>query len=89
MDDARSAVLHAAWAADESPEHLPAAAALAGVTTGQAYLRCSAENVQIHGGVGFTWEHTAHLHFRRARSTVALHGSPRHHREALLTAMGI
>lgn len=89
VDDARSAVLHAAWAADESPEHLPAAAALAGEATTRAYLACSAENVQIHGGVGFTWEHTAHLHFRRARSTAALYGSPRHHREALLRAMGI
>ena len=89
VDDARSAVLHAAWAADESPEQLPAAAALAGVATTRAYLRCSAENVQIHGGVGFTWEHTAHLHFRRARSTAALHGNVRRHGEALLSAMGI
>jgi acyl-CoA dehydrogenase len=89
VDDARSAVLHAVWAADQCPDELPAAAALAAAVSTQAYLTCSAENVQIHGGIGFTWEHTAHLHVRRARTAAALSGGPRRHREDLLAAMGI
>jgi len=89
VEDARSAVLHAVWAAEHSPADLPAAAALATAVTTRAYLTCSAENVQIHGGIGFTWEHTAHLHVRRARSAAALSGGARRHREDLLAAMGI
>ena len=89
VDDARSAVLHAVWAVDAAPEELPAAAAMAGAVTAATYRTCSAENVQIHGGIGFTWEHTAHLYFRRARSNSALFGDDRHHKEALLSSLGI
>jgi alkylation response protein AidB-like acyl-CoA dehydrogenase len=89
VDDARSAVAHAVWAAAEAPEQLPAAAAMAAAVTAATYRACSAENVQIHGGIGFTWEHTAHLYFRRARSNSALFGDDRHHKEALLAALGI
>ena len=89
LDDARSAVIHAVWCGDSAPEQLPAAAALAGAVVTRAYLDCSAENIQIHGGIGFTWEHTAHLHFRRAHSNSALFGDERAHKEALLTALGI
>ena len=49
----------------------------------------SAENIQIHGGIGFTWEHPAHLYFKRAKSTELLFGDPTYHRELLAQRIGI
>jgi alkylation response protein AidB-like acyl-CoA dehydrogenase len=46
-------------------------------------------NVQIHGGIGFTWEHDAHLFLKRAKASEALLGSPTEHRELLASAMGL
>lgn len=73
-DLARSLVEHAVWAAVEEPERFPEAVAMALSVTSQVAVKVSAENVQIHGGIGFTWEHTAHLGFRRARSNAVLLG---------------
>ena len=70
-ESARSAAWYAGWAAQEAPEELPKAAAVARVTCSQAYLRNAADNIQVHGGVGFTWEHDAHLHLKRARWAAA------------------
>ncbi len=88
LDDARSGLEHAWWAATESPEDLPLAAAVAATAATAVHLHATAENIQVHGGIGFTWEHTAHLHFRRARSNAALFGDVRHHHEAVLQALG-
>ncbi|HEX9834264.1 MAG TPA: acyl-CoA dehydrogenase family protein [Mycobacterium sp.] len=66
---AKSAVYHALWAADDSPSDLPTASCLAKQTGCDAYLRLSGINIQIHGGIGFTWEHSAHLHLKRAKSS--------------------
>jgi alkylation response protein AidB-like acyl-CoA dehydrogenase len=87
LDDARSAVAHAVWCVDTGSSDLTLAAAMAGATATQAHLRATADNVQVHGGIGFTWEHTAHLHFRRAHSNAALFGDVRHHREEVLRAL--
>ena len=65
------------------------AAALATVCCADAAVFATAENVQIHGGIGFTWEHPAHLYFRRARSSALLHGSPDSARELLLQRLGV
>ena len=46
----------------------------------EAYRRAAGEQIQIHGGIGFTWEHDAHLHLKRAVSIEALYGSPAEHR---------
>jgi alkylation response protein AidB-like acyl-CoA dehydrogenase len=54
-----------------------------------AYFACAAENIQIHGGIGFTWEHDAHLYFKRARSSEALLGDPAYHRERLAQRIGL
>lgn len=63
----RSNCYYAAWAlASDAPE-LPVAAATARVGASQAYLHCAKENIQAHGGIGFTWELDAHLHYRRAK----------------------
>ena len=49
----------------------------------------TAESIQIHGGIGFTWEHDAHLYFKRARASAALLGDLTFHRERLLQAIGV
>lgn len=89
LDDARSALEHAQWAANQQPDALPLAAAVAAATATEVDLRASAEHIQVHGGIGFTWEHRAHLYFRRARSNAALFGDVRHHREDVLRLLGV
>jgi alkylation response protein AidB-like acyl-CoA dehydrogenase len=84
VESARSAAYYAAWTADAEPGEFPRAAAVAKAYCSDAYLRVAAENIQIHGGIGFTWEHDAHLYFRRAKSTQHLFGDPRHHRARVL-----
>ena len=89
IDDARSALDHAMWAATHHPEEAALTASMAAVTATSAQLKATADNIQVHGGIGFTWEHTAHLHFRRARSNAALFGDVRHHHENVLSALGL
>ena len=55
----------------------------------EAYFHATAENIQIHGGIGFTWEHPAHLYFKRAKSSEIFLGDPTYHRELLAQRIGI
>ena len=89
IESARSAVYHAAAAAADSPDELPVAAAMAKAVASEAYTFCAAETIQLHGGIGFTWEHDAHLYYRRAHSTALLLGDPAYHRELLARRLGI
>lgn len=89
VDDARCALDHAIWALHEEPDRLPMAAPMAAVVCSRAFLDCARENIQLHGGIGFTWEHPAHLYFRRATSDAALFGDVNRHREDVLTSIGI
>ncbi len=73
-DLARSLVEHAVWAAVEAVDSLPGAAASALVEASRSACSVTADNVQIHGGIGFSWEHPAHLYFRKARSNQMLWG---------------
>jgi len=88
-ESARAAAVYALWVADEKPEDLPAAAAQAKSYCSEAFVAVAAENIQVHGGIGFTYEHSAHLYFRRAKSTEVLLGSPREHRERLAGMIGL
>ena len=54
-----------------------------------AVFHCAAENIQIHGGIGFTWEHPAHMYFKRAKSSEMLFGAPPLHRERVAQLMGL
>lgn len=63
----RSLVWWAAWAADEAPEELPLASAAAKAQAATALERAAETLIQVHGGIGFTWEHDAHLYWRRAK----------------------
>jgi alkylation response protein AidB-like acyl-CoA dehydrogenase len=85
----QSALRYASWSADHAPEELPAAAALALAYLGPAYFRAATGGVQYHGGIGFTWEHDAHLYYKRAKSTELLFGSPSLHRSKLASCLGI
>jgi len=89
LESARSAAHYAGWCASEAPDDLPAAASLAKACCSDAYLHAAAENIQIHGGIGFTWEHPAHLYFKRAKSSELLFGDPTYHRELLAQRIGI
>ena len=89
VESARSAAWHAAEVAAQGGEGLAAAASLAKAYCGDAYFRCAGEAIQIHGGVGFTWEYDPHLHFKRARSSQSLLGDPSFHRERVARAIGL
>ncbi|MCR8899847.1 acyl-CoA/acyl-ACP dehydrogenase [Gordonia sp. GONU] len=89
IDDAESAVSHAVWAADSSPEGLPLAAAMAGAVCSRVAYRAADTAVHLHGGIGFTWEHPAHLYFRRAVTDTAVYGDEAHFQERFLDASGI
>jgi alkylation response protein AidB-like acyl-CoA dehydrogenase len=85
VESARSAAYYAAWAAADGSGELPLVASLAKAYCSEAYFHVAAENIQVHGGIGFTWEHDAHLYYRRAKSAEVLLGSPTHHREIAAT----
>ena len=89
VESAKSAAMYAAWAADEDEAELALAAPLAKAYCSEAYMHAAAENIQIHGGVGFTWEHPAHLYFKRAKSSELLLGDPAYHRELLARRLAI
>jgi alkylation response protein AidB-like acyl-CoA dehydrogenase len=89
VESARSAARHAAWTADREPARLPVAAAMAGSYCGEAYLRAAGENIQLHGGIGVTWEHDAHLYFKRATSSAQLFGTPSAHRARIAPLLGL
>jgi alkylation response protein AidB-like acyl-CoA dehydrogenase len=80
---ARSAALSAATAAADERPDAPVLASLAKAVCSEGFVRCATETIQIHGGIGFTWEHPAHLYYKRARSGEVLLGSPGYHRELL------
>jgi alkylation response protein AidB-like acyl-CoA dehydrogenase len=86
---AKSAAYYAAAAAADGDDELPALAALAKSLASDAYMRAAADNIQIHGGVGFTWEFDAHLYFKRAKSSEVFLGDPSHHRELLAQRLGV
>ncbi|MGH9020221.1 MAG: acyl-CoA dehydrogenase family protein [Acidimicrobiales bacterium] len=89
VESAKSAAYYATWAAQERSDDLAVAASLAKSFCSEAYFHCAAENIQIHGGIGFTWEHHAHLYFKRAKSSELLLGDPAYHRELIAQRLGI
>ena len=89
VESAKSAAYYAGWCAAELNDELPAVASLAKAYCSDAYFHAAAENIQIHGGIGFTWEHPAHLYFKRAKSSELLFGDPTYHRELLAQRIGI
>ncbi len=89
VESARSAAYYAGWAVSEDNEERPLMASLAKSYCSEAYFFAAAENIQIHGGIGFTWEHDAHLYFKRAKSSELLLGDPSFHREKIAVQLGL
>jgi alkylation response protein AidB-like acyl-CoA dehydrogenase len=80
-ENSRSAVYGAAWAADAEPESLPLAASMAKAYASDAGWRVPDAAIQVHGGIGFTWEHDLHFFLKRGRANAANFGDPKWHRE--------
>jgi alkylation response protein AidB-like acyl-CoA dehydrogenase len=83
LEAGRSATREALEAADADDPELSTLASIAKAWAGEAYVRGAEENVQIHGGVGFTWEAGAHLYLRRALSSRELLGNTEYHHERI------
>jgi alkylation response protein AidB-like acyl-CoA dehydrogenase len=83
LEHARSAAYYGAWALQYGTDDPALAASIAQATCSAAYTRIAADAVQVHGGVGFTWEHQAHLYFKRAFTDAALLGGAEEHRSRI------
>ena len=84
VEMAKSAAYYAAAALDEGDDDLPALAALAKASASEAYLQTAIHAVQMHGGIGFTWDNDTHLWFKRAKSSEILFGDANWHREQMM-----
>jgi alkylation response protein AidB-like acyl-CoA dehydrogenase len=89
VESARSAAFYASALAGQGETDLAEAASSAKAFCSDTFFHCAAENIQVHGGIGFTWEHAAHMYFKRAKSTEALFGDPSFHRERFAKCMGL
>jgi len=89
VESARSAALGAAFAVDEGSHELTRRAAAAKSACSEAFSAVAAEMIQLHGGIGITWEHDAHRYFKRAHGSARLFGSPAWHRGRLSADLGL
>ena len=89
VESARSAVLYAGWAADHEPESLPLAAAMAKAYASDAGWGVTSSALQVHGGIGFTWEHDLHFFLKRAKTDAHLFGTASEHRERVAELAGL
>jgi alkylation response protein AidB-like acyl-CoA dehydrogenase len=80
-ENSRSAVYGAAWAADADPDALPLSASMAKAYASDAGWRVPDASIQVHGGIGFTWEHDLHFFLKRGRANASMFGDARWHRE--------
>jgi alkylation response protein AidB-like acyl-CoA dehydrogenase len=80
LEHARSAAYHSVWAIADGSDDPALSASIAQATCSAALSRIAADTIQVHGGIGFTWEHQAHLYFKRAATDAALLGSAEQHR---------
>ncbi|MGI5242204.1 acyl-CoA dehydrogenase family protein [Dactylosporangium sp. CA-139066] len=89
LEAARSAAYYAAASVNDNAADLPIAASVAKAVCSDAYTAITAEMIQIHGGIGYTWEHDAHLYFKRAKAAQHLFGDADRHRARLADLVGI
>jgi alkylation response protein AidB-like acyl-CoA dehydrogenase len=81
VEGSRSASYYAAWCAEAQPESLPVASSMAKAYSSDAGWRVCGSSLQVHGGIGFTWEHDLHFYLKRAKTNAMLYGSAGEHRE--------
>jgi alkylation response protein AidB-like acyl-CoA dehydrogenase len=89
VEGARSVTLYAAWAADNEPESQDLASSMAKAYASDAGWRVSASSLQVHGGIGFTWEHDLHFFLKRAKTDAHLFGTAGEHRERVAELAGL
>jgi alkylation response protein AidB-like acyl-CoA dehydrogenase len=89
VESLRSAVSYAAAAVAAGSEEVPVVASLVKAYASETYFHVTAESIQMHGGIGFTWEHDAHLYFKRAKSSELFLGDASYHRERLAQRIGL
>jgi len=88
-ESARSATYYAAWAVDADAPDRSLAASMAKAYTSDAYRRAAGNGIQVHGGIGFTWEHDMHLYFKRAKASEVTLGDATYHRELVAQALDL
>jgi alkylation response protein AidB-like acyl-CoA dehydrogenase len=88
-EGARSLTYGAAWALDHDPQTALRAASMAKAYAGDAGYRVAASSLQVHGGIGFTWEHDLHFFLKRAKSNAHAYGDSRWHRDRVITLAGV
>ncbi|MEX1005232.1 MAG: acyl-CoA dehydrogenase family protein [Acidimicrobiia bacterium] len=88
VESARAAAYYAAWTVAEGNAEAETVVPLAKAYCSDAFFECAAANIQVHGGIGFTWEHDAHLYFKRAKSSQLMLGTPAEHRRQLAERLG-
>ncbi len=81
VENSKSITYYAAWALDEGVTEGPLAVSMAKAYVSDAYRRVSSAGIQLHGGIGFTWEHDLHLYFKRAKGSEFTFGDATYHRE--------
>jgi alkylation response protein AidB-like acyl-CoA dehydrogenase len=89
VEGARSTTLYAAWALDHEPESGPLAASMAKAYASDAGWRVPASALQVHGGIGFTWEHDLHLWLKRGKANAYIWGDARAHRDRVADGIGL
>ncbi len=89
IESARSAAFYASALAAQGDDDLEEAASSAKAYCSDTFFHCASETIQIHGGIGFTWEHAAHMYFKRAKANEILFGDPSFHRERVAQRMGL
>jgi alkylation response protein AidB-like acyl-CoA dehydrogenase len=81
VENSKSLTYYAAWAVDENVPEAALASSMAKAYTSDAFRKVAGAGIQLHGGIGFTWEHDLHLYFKRAKSSEFTFGDATYHRE--------
>jgi alkylation response protein AidB-like acyl-CoA dehydrogenase len=89
VESARSVTYYAAWAVEADAPDRALAASIAKAYTSDAYRRAAGNGIQVHGGIGFTWEHDMHLYFKRAKASEVTLGDATYHRELVAQALDL
>ncbi len=89
VENAKSVTYYAAWAVDQDGADAALAASMAKAYVSDAYRKAAGDGIQIHGGIGFTWEHDLHLYFKRARASEVMFGDAMLHRERVARLVGL
>jgi len=88
-ESSRSATYYAAWTVDADAADRSLAASMAKAYVSDAYRKIAGDGIQVHGGIGFTWEHDMHLYFKRAKSSEVTLGDATYHRELVAQALDL